>query len=458
MIKRRQFIQGALLASAALNTKNVMGAARSPFGKLKNDPNKILDLPEGFEYSIISEQGRIMNDGLKTPAQADGMAAFKGSNGNINLVINHENHPASFKNSAFGTNNEYLEKIDFELIYDQGNGITPGTGGTTTVEYDPLTRQTKSQHLSLMGTEYNCAGGPTPWGSWLSCEECFSSPGTTFERNTVVTREKRHGYIFEVNPSDKNTTKPIPLKEMGRFEHEAAAIDPISGAIYLTEDKHRSLFYRFIPNTRDQLSLGGRLQALSIIKKKSFDTRNWNSMAIQENEWHETKWIDLENVDSDKNDLRLRGFELGAARFARGEGICYAENSIFLTATIGGTERMGQVFEYRINREFSKNAQGVAGHIKLLAESNTESTLQHADNIIMSPWGDLIICEDSNNYCGLVGISPSGKQYIFADNTYTDSELCGVCFSPDGQLMFVNIQNSGLTLAINGPWSKVNDL
>ena len=95
MIKRRQFIQGALLASAALNTKNVMGAARSPFGKLKNDPNKILDLPEGFEYSIISEQGRIMNDGLKTPAQADGMAAFKGSNGNINLVINHENHPAN---------------------------------------------------------------------------------------------------------------------------------------------------------------------------------------------------------------------------------------------------------------------------------------------------------------------------------------------------------------------------
>ena len=58
---------------------------------------------------------------------------------------------------------------------------------------------------------------------------------------------------------------------------------------------------------------------------------------------------------------------------------------------------MGQVFEYRINREFSTNAQGVAGHIKLLAESNTESTLQHADNIIMSPWGDLIICEDSNN-------------------------------------------------------------
>jgi hypothetical protein len=309
-----------------------------------------------------------------------------------------------------------------------------------------------------MGTEYNCAGGPTPWGSWLSCEECFSSPGTTFERNTVVTRKKRHGYIFEVNASDKNATKPIPLKEMGRFEHEAAAVDPMSGTIYLTEDKHRSLLYRFIPNIPGKLSLGGKLQALGIEKKNSFDTRNWNDIAIRENEWHEAKWIDMDNVDSDENDLRLRGFESGAARFARGEGICYAENSIFLTATIGGFERMGQVFEYRINREFSKNAQGVAGHIKLLAESNTESTLQHADNIIMSPWGDLIICEDSNNYCGLVGISPSGKQYVFADNTHSDSELCGVCFSPDGQLMFVNIQNRGLTLAINGPWSRVNNL
>jgi hypothetical protein len=435
-----------------------MGAARSPFGKLKNDPNKILDLPEGFDYSIISEQGAIMSDGLKTPAQADGMAAFKGSNGNINLVINHENHPASFKNSAFGIKNEYLSKIDFDHIYDNGNGITPGTGGTTTIEYDPLTKQTKNQHLSLMGTEYNCAGGPTPWGSWLSCEECFSSPGTTFERNTVVTRKKRHGYIFEVNASDKNATKPIPLKEMGRFEHEAAAVDPISGTIYLTEDKHRSLLYRFIPNIPGKLSLGGKLQALGIEKKNSFDTRNWNDIAIRENEWHEAKWIDMDNVDSDENDLRLRGFESGAARFARGEGICYADNSVFLTATIGGLERMGQVFEYRINREFSKNGQGAAGHIKLLAESNTESTLQHADNIIMSPWGDLIICEDSNNYCGLVGISPSGKQYVFADNTHSDSELCGVCFSPDGQLMFVNIQNRGLTLAINGPWSKVNNL
>ena len=455
MIKRRQFIQGAIYAGISLNAKNIMSAPRSPFGKLKADPNKILDLPEGFEYTIISEQGRLMSDGLITPAQADGMAAFQGANGNLRIVLNHENHPARKNRSGFGGNNEYLDKAEYEHIYDAGNGITPGTGGTTTIEYNPDNRQTINQHLSLMGTEYNCAGGATPWGSWLSCEECFTDPGTTFEMNTVVKREQRHGYIFEVSANNPKSSKPIPLKEMGRFEHEAAAVDPVSGAIYLTEDKHRSLLYRFIPNTLGKLIDGGKLQALSISKKPSFDTRNWQTTSMNKDEWHDVEWIDLDNVDSDVNDLRLRGFELGASRFARGEGICYADNSIFITATIGGAERMGQVFEYRINREFNKNGQGSSGHLKLLAESNHSSTLQHADNIIMSPWGDLIICEDTFNYCGLVGISPTGKQYVFADNAYSDSELCGVCFSPDGRTMFVNIQNRGLTLAINGSWPRI---
>tara|TARA_B100000959_G_scaffold98375_1_gene104071 strand:+ start:2892 stop:4262 length:1371 start_codon:yes stop_codon:yes gene_type:complete len=452
MIKRRQFIQSAFLASVGINASGPMAAKRSPFGPLKADPRKILDLPNGFNYTVISEQGRMMNDGLLTPAQADGMAAFQNKNGNINLVCNHENHPASFKNSAFGVDNQYLEKLNSELIYDLGEKVTPGTGGTTTIEYNPVTRKTIRQHMSLIGTEYNCAGGPTPWGSWLSCEECFKAPGTTFERETVVKREKRHGYIFEVQALNPKVSIPIPIKDMGRFEHEAAAVDPFSGIIYLTEDKHRSLLYRFIPNKKNQLSLGGKLQALSFANKPSFDTRNWFDDSIKEGAWHEVKWIDLENVDPDENDLRLRGFDKGAARFARGEGICYAENSVFMTATIGGTERMGQVFEYRINREFSKNSRGAAGHIKLLAESNNESLLQHADNIIMSPWNDLIICEDTYNYCGLVGIEPNGSQYIFADNTYTDSELCGVCFSQNNSVMFVNIQDRGLTLAIHGPW------
>ena len=78
--------------------------------------------------------------------------------------------------------------------------------------------------------------------------------------------------------------------------------------------------------------------------------------------------------------------------------------------------------------------------------------LRNADNICMSPWGDLIICEDTAGYCGLVGLRPDGQQYYFANNVYTDSELAGICFAPDGKTMFLNIQEQGLTLAINGPW------
>ena len=455
-MKRRQFIQAAFLAGTMIKNSVSNAASKSPFGSLRADPKKILDLPKGFDYTIISEQKKVMSDGLLTPGQADGMAAFPNKNGNINLVCNHENHPASFRNSAFGNSNKLLDKIDKNLVYDLGKEITPGTGGTTTIEYNPITRSKIRQHMSLSGTEYNCAGGATPWGSWLSCEECFTDPGTSFERETVIKREKRHGYIFEVDSSSNKISKPIPLKDMGRFEHEAAAVDPVSGIIYLTEDKHRSLLYRFIPNEKSNLSAGGQLQALCFSKRKSMDTRNWSSLSIDQGEWHEAKWINLDNVDSDKNDLRLRGFDQGAARFARGEGICYSDNSVFITATIGGSERMGQVFEYRINRESNENSIGAAGHIKLLAESTSKSLLQHADNIIMSPWGDLIICEDTYNYCGLIGINPNGSQYIFADNAYTDSELCGVCFSPKGDILFVNVQNKGLTLAIHGPFSSLS--
>ena len=70
----------------------------------------------------------------------------------------------------------------------------------------------------------------------------------------------------------------------------------------------------------------------------------------------------------------------------------------------------------------------------------------------MAPWGDLVVCEDTAGHCGLVGIRPDGTQYALADNTYSNSELAGACFSPDGKILFVNIQHPGMTLAITGPW------
>lgn len=311
-------------------------------------------------------------------------------------------------------------------------------------------------HMSLMGTENNCAGGATPWGSWLSCEECFFDPGTSFERNNVIRRDKKHGYIFEVPAAAMEAVTPVPLTEMGRFEHEAAAVNPVSGYVYLTEDRHQSLLYRFVPNVPGKLVEGGKLQALAVLNKPRFDTRNWLQPGIL---WPgvelETEWIDLDEADVSSNDLRIQGHEKGAAIFARGEGICFADGAFAMAATIGGAERLGQIFVYRPSpAEGTPGEQVNPGRLSLFAESTSDSVLRHADNVVMSPWGDLIICEDTADHCGLVGIRPNGQQYMLADNAYTRSELAGACFSPDGEVMFLNIQIRGITLAVTGPWSK----
>lgn len=432
------------------------GSRTAPgFGGLVPDKNRILDLPPEFSYTIVAKHGDPMSDGLLVPGRPDGMAAFAGPDDNVTLVCNHENPPHERRLGAFGAKNELVGQIEVDKIYDAGLGKSPGLGGTTTIVYDPGARRRVSQHLSLAGTEYNCAGGMTPWGSWLSCEEAFRNPGG-FGLGRTLAREKRHGYVFEVPSAARTIVDPQPITAMGRYEHEAAAINPQSGAVYLSEDRYRSLLYRYLPNVPGKLAEGGRLQALAIRGTPSFDTRNWSrSEPMRPLAWHSTEWIDLDNVDSDEDDLRFRGYAAGAARFARGEGLCYADGSIFFTCTIGGPAWLGQVFEYRLSEyDGSAGESDAPGRIRLVAESTRKSILRNADNITMSPWGDLIVCEDTTGYCGLVGITPGGQQYQLADNTYEPSELAGICFSPDGSVMFVNIQLRGLTLAITGPWDR----
>jgi secreted PhoX family phosphatase len=456
MFDRRKFIQTLLVAAATPAAKSSLARDGTGFGKLIPDPRKVLDLPKGFEYRVICRKGDEMDDGLLVPGECDGMAAFPGEDGRIVLICNHENATRKLHNGPFGPELDRLDRIDKEKIYDFGGGRTPGGGGTTTIVYNPRTREKDRQFLSLAGTELNCAGGPTPWGSWLSCEECFSEVGSGLEFFRYAVREKKHGYVFEVPANASEAVDPLPLRDMGRFEHEAAAVNPTSGLVYLTEDRVRSLLYRFIPNEPGKLRLGGRLQALCIKGEPSFDTRNWRrSEGMKTGEWLDTYWIDLKDADSAENDLRVRGAEAGAAIFARGEGLCFTGREFAITATIGGPDRLGQVFAYRPSpREGQADELSEPGKLGLLAQSTTHSLLRHADNITMSPWGDLIICEDTANHCGLVGIQPDGIQYSLADNAYTNSELAGVCFSPDESTMFVNIQVRGLTLAVTGPWAK----
>ena len=458
MLDRRRFMQ--IIAVAATVPSARAATLKVPvnvgFGKLRPDPQGILDLPQDFSYQVISRYGEEMDDGFLVPARHDGMATFPGKDGSTLLVCNHEN-PSRLQNMGpFGAELERLDRIDRSKVYDYGKGSTPGTGGTTTIVYDTGKRQRKSIHLSLAGTEINCAGGPTPWGSWLSCEEIFRNPGANFEWNKVVNREQKHGYVFEVPAAHEGLSDPIPLRDMGRFEHEAAAVNPATGIVYMTEDRHRSLLYRFIPNVPGKLVEGGSLQAMAIKGMPEFDTRNWlGRRQLQPGTWLETEWVDLEQPDVAENDLRFRGREKGATIFARGEGLCYADGEFFMTATIGGMSRLGQVFNYRPSvAEGTPAENDNPGRLQLLAESTASSLLRNADNLTMSPWGDLVLCEDTAGHCGLIGLKPNGTQYPIADNAYTNAELAGVCFSPDASTLFVNIQQQDMTLAISGPWAS----
>jgi uncharacterized protein len=457
MVDRRRFLQ--CIAAAAATPTGLYGFESTPAegSGLSPDLNQTIDLPEGFTYTVVSRRGQLMADGLVVPGAHDGMAAFEGDNGRIILICNHELSAQSKHAGPYTDSYSDLSESMKARFYDRGKERSPGLGGTTTTIYDPATRKTERQFLSLGGTDINCAGGKTPWGSWLSCEESFASTGAGFSNHaTLVTREERHGYVFEVPSSATELITAVPLKDMGRFEHEAAAVHEASGIVYLTEDQWQSLFYRFIPDVPGQLQKGGRLQALAIVDQASKPTHNWDRTDVRVNESLATRWIDLENVDGNENDLRLRGAALGAATFARGEGLTPAGDQFAFTCTLGGPARLGQIFSYTPSPfEGTAQEQESPGQLMLIAEADKNTLFNNCDNLTMAPWGDLVVCEDTSdnsNHCALVGVRPDGSQYLLANNAYSASELAGVCFSPDGKTMFVNIQYPGMTVAITGPW------
>ena len=463
MLNRRRFLQCIVAASATPSL--LQGCAPSPirgsseFG-LKRDRNRILDLAEGLDYSVISRRGKRMADGLRVPGAHDGMAAFPRDDGRIALVCNHELDFSYLTESAVLDRYPNIPRSLRKNFYDFGKKVTPGLGGTTTIIYDPATRTAEKQFMSLFGTELNCAGGATPWGSWLTCEECFTGPGEEWKDGRRLRREQPHGYVFEVPSSATSPVKPVPIKAMGRFEHEACAVDETTGIVYMTEDRHHSLFYRYIPDVPGELHRGGRLQALAIVGESALPTHNWTrDHEVPVREPLATYWVDLEDVDPIENDLRLRGAENGAAMFARGEGLCVAGDRFAFTCTIGGPRRLGQVFTYKPSPyEGTAQETNAPGQLELIAEAGLDSILRNADNLTMAPWGDLIVCEDTATDCGLVGIRPDGTQYLIAQNSYSNSEVAGVCFSPDGKTLFLNVQYPGTTLAITGDWNTALNL
>lgn len=424
------------------------GRVIEPFGPLVKDPKGILDLPEGFRYRLLAKRGETMSDGYKVPGAADGMAAFAGPDGKVVVVCNHELGLEMTGMGPFANNTRLPDGFDAALSYDPGDDRkSPSLGGTTNLVFDPATGEKTAHFLSLTGTDRNCAGGPMPWGSWITCEE---------PADLTQGRGQRHGWCFEVKATaEPGLQKPVALKALGRFRHEAVALDPGTGILYLTEDRGDGLLYRFLPEKKNDFSKG-KLQALAIVDKPSASLQNYDP----DSKWPaagspmKATWIDLEDTDAPKDDLRVRGHKAGAARFARGEGIHLVGKSFFICCTDGGPSRRGQIFRLDPSGDATK-----PDTLELFLQPEESDLLTNGDNLCPAPWGGIVICEDLidpsfSPAAHVRCVTPEGKIFTLARNSNGQGEFAGGCFSPDGKWFFINLQSRGLTLAVTGPWEK----
>lgn len=502
---RRQVLKGSAAAMAmgaigslgALYSRQALAAGdptrmapiASPYGALAPVADRstglpLLQLPRGFSYRSFGWSGDPMLDGKPCPDRHDGMAVVgirRGRRGDdlrdrltrneLVLIRNHER--------GAGT------PIQAPGMYDTGDllggGETAG-GGTTTLGWSA--RGWESVEPSLGGTLVNCAGGLTPWGTWLTCEE--------IKTNLMSSTGKRHGYVFEVSP-DAEATSGRPLVGLGRFSHEAVAIDPDTNVVYLTEDdRNKSGLYRFIPNDRSgrygSLENGGRLQAARVI-----GTPNADLIVAGIGTEYALEWVDIPDPDLDSlaapagypdigSDETLsgpfaQGWSEGALRMSRGEGIWYSDGKMFIVDTSTGVDGRGR----KGRGNGSVWVLDLASQrLSALFVSGNELAANNPDNITVSPRGGVVLCEDGGESpdrfgpgSRMLGLTAQGESFYLCKNNvelsstqigdagktipegdYRGSEFCGACWDPFGRTLFVNIQTPGITVAIRGPWRR----
>ncbi len=401
---------------------------------------KLLRLPDGFRYVSYGWCGDEMSDGARTPGMHDGMAVIHADAERLTLCRNHE---VKAIGQPFGSS---------ELTYD------PHTlGGCTQLVFDTRQARWIESRSSLAGTLKNCAGGPTPWGSWLSCEETVLSPGEV-EDDIRFEMQHEHGWIFEVPVG--GARDPVPLKDMGRFVHEAVAIDPETLYVYETEDRDTAGFYRFLPHEPGVLQSGGRLQMLRVLGRSEL------MKGCTVGRIFETTWVDIDDPyrahspgTRDQLGVMKQGKAKGATSFARLEGCWFGNDLVYLVSTSGGDAESGQVWSYDPRSE----------QLRLVFESPAPEVLDSPDNLAVSPRGGIVLCEDGELLSQrLHGLTRDGRIFPLAVNNvvlrgekngiegdFRMQEWCGACFSPDGQWLFANLQTPGITLAITGPWQEL---
>ena len=393
----------------------------------------LLELPEGFRYMTFGWTGDPMDDGRRIPPLHDGMAAFAGENGTVVLVRNHEITAGAVLNAP---------------TYDSQAG-----GGTTTTVFDPVSEKVVSTRVSLAGTIRNCAGGPTPWGSWLTCEETVVGPSDPQNAFPL-----QHGYIFEVPHDGLSDAKPITA--MGCFVHEAIAVDPRTGIVYETQDRTQAGLYRFIPKASGRLAEGGRLQMLAVDGRRAFDTTRGQRAGAT----YDIHWVDIHEPDRPHISptagyglgVLQQGLAAGGAIFSRLEGATFGDSRLYVTATDGGDKKMGQVWEIDPRRD----------RLRLVFESPGAPVLNMPDNLTLSPRGGLVLCEDGTATPCVHGLTREGRIFRFARNNvkidtprngltgdFSQREFAGATYSPDGKWLFFNAQTPGITFAVTGPWA-----
>ena len=383
---------------------------------------ELLRLPPGFTYKSYSWSLDPTDDGRVVSGLHDGMGAFLGADGRtVTLVRNHEITLAPL--------------LADRPVYDPTCG-----GGTTTLRFDLATGEWLDTRVSLAGTYKNCAGGPTPWGSWLTCEETTADPST----HAVA---RRHGFVFEV-PAD-GPGDPRPLVGLGRFEHEAAAVDPATGVVYLTEDERRAGLYRFVPGSgaagAATLRAPGRLQMLALDAKAA----GFGSALP-------VGWVDIDDPEAlGRRSVYRQGAAGGGMTFKRLEGCWFDDGLLYFVSTTGGAAGKGQVWELDVVRD----------RLRLLYESPGRATLDMPDNVVYLPGLGLMLCEDGGTPTRLRLLTADGAVVTVVENAavldglkglrgdFRGGEWCGVCRV--GDWLFANLQLPGVTVAITGPWDSL---